>query len=84
MLRKRKLTCIELVELVTDYLDGALSRRDRARFEEHIRGCPHCTEYLAQFRLTITLTGTLREEDVTPEAREALLAEFAAWRRERT
>ena len=60
-LRSRKpLLCRELVELVTDYLEGTLSRRDRARFDEHIAGCPHCTEYLAQFRETLRLTGTLR------------------------
>jgi anti-sigma factor RsiW len=84
MLRKTKLTCVELVELVTDYLDGALSRRDRARFEAHIRECGNCTEYLEQFRRTIELSGTLREEDVEPAARDALLAQFAEWRRERT
>jgi anti-sigma factor RsiW len=84
MLRKTKLTCVELVELVTDYLDGALSRRERARFDAHIRACGNCTEYLEQFRRTIALTGTLREEDVEPAAREALLAQFAEWRRERT
>jgi anti-sigma factor RsiW len=84
MLRKAKLTCVELVELVTDYLDGALSRRDRARFEAHIEACGNCTEYLEQFRRTIELTGTLREEDVEPAARDALLAQFAEWRRDRT
>jgi anti-sigma factor RsiW len=78
--RKKPLTCRELVELVTDYLEGALSRRDRARFEAHIASCENCTAYLEQFRQTIALTGTLREEDVDPVAREALLAQFAAWR----
>jgi anti-sigma factor RsiW len=84
MWRKTKLTCVELVELVTDYLDGALSRRERARFEAHIDACGNCTEYLEQFRRTIQLTGTLREEDVEPAARDALLAQFAEWRRDRT
>jgi anti-sigma factor RsiW len=79
-LRKRKLTCRELVELVTDYLDGGLSPRDRGRFEEHIAGCVNCTRYLDQFRETIRLTGTLRETDVSPEAAAALLAQFEAWR----
>ena len=82
MLRKRReLTCRELVELVTDYLDGSLSRRDRARFEAHIAGCPNCTRYLEQFRETIRLTGTLRESDVSPEAEATLLAQFEAWKR---
>ena len=81
-LRKRKkLTCRELVELVTDYLDGSLSRRDRARFEAHIAACGNCTQYVEQFRETIRLTGTLRESDVSPEAEAALLAQFEAWKR---
>jgi len=75
------LTCKELVELVTDYLDGALSWRDRRRFDRHIAGCPNCTEYVAQFRETIRLTGALREQDVSKEAADELLAVFAAWKR---
>jgi anti-sigma factor RsiW len=80
---RKKLTCQELVELVTDYLDGALSRRDRARFEAHLADCEHCTEYVEQFRKTIAMTGTLREEDVDAAARDALLEHFAGWKRER-
>ena len=81
-LRKpKKLTCRELVELVTEYLDGSLSRRDRARFEAHLDGCTNCTEYVEQFRETIRLTGTLRESDVSPEAEAVLLAQFESWKR---
>jgi anti-sigma factor RsiW len=76
------MTCTELVELVTEYLEGALSRRERKRFEAHIAGCEGCTAYLAQFRETIRLAGALREEDVSPEARASLLAAFAAWKRD--
>jgi anti-sigma factor RsiW len=76
-----ELTCRELVELVTDYLEGALPRRDRKRFEKHISGCPNCTGYVAQFKETIRLTGTLKEQDISPEAAEELLAVFAAWKR---
>ena len=75
------LTCRELVELVTDYLEGTLSRRDRARFDRHIAGCDGCTAYLAQFRETIRLTGELREEQLDPVARDALLREFRDWKR---
>ncbi|HET7146322.1 MAG TPA: zf-HC2 domain-containing protein [Gaiellaceae bacterium] len=83
-LRPRKpLVCRELVELVTDYLEGSLSRRDRARFEAHLADCPHCTEYLAQFRETLRLTGTLRESDISPEAEQALLEQFTNWKNER-
>jgi anti-sigma factor RsiW len=82
--RKKGLTCQELVELVTDYLEGTLPRRDRARFEAHIAGCTNCSAYVEQFRETVRLTGTLRESDVSPEAADALLAHFASWKRERT
>jgi anti-sigma factor RsiW len=74
------LACRELVELVTEYLDGSLSRRDRARFDAHIAGCPNCTAYLEQFRETIRLTGTLRLEDVEPAARDELLDAFRGWK----
>jgi anti-sigma factor RsiW len=74
------LTCKELVELVTDYLEGALSRRDRKRFEKHIDGCTNCSEYVAQFRETIRLTGTLREQDIAKETADELLRVFAAWK----
>jgi anti-sigma factor RsiW len=75
------LTCKELVELVTNYLEGSLPRRDRKRFERHIAGCTNCTHYVAQFRETIRLTGTLRERDLSREAAGELLAVFAAWKR---
>jgi anti-sigma factor RsiW len=80
--KRKKLTCRELVELVTEYLEGTLSRRDRARFEAHLGACTNCTQYVAQFRETVRLTGTLDESDVSPEAVEALLAQFAEWKHE--
>ena len=82
-LRTRELECREVVELVTDYLEGALSRRDRRRFEAHLAGCPHCTEYLAQLRQTIEETGSLRTDDVEPAVLDELLDAFAEWRRDR-
>jgi len=77
------LACRELVELVTDYLEGGLSRRERARVRRHLRACPHCTGYLEQIRLTIRLTGRLRLEDVEAMPagrRDELLAVFRAAR----
>ena len=74
------LSCRELVELVTAYLEGALSLEDRMRFETHISGCDECTTYLEQMRLTIQLTGTLRVDDVSREAEEALLHAFRQWK----
>jgi anti-sigma factor RsiW len=75
----REMPCQELVELVTAYFDGSLSRRDRRRFRAHISGCDHCTAYVEQMRLLIEATGRLREEDIQPEAREELLAAFRGW-----
>lgn len=74
------LACRELVELVTSYLDGTLPAGERSRFDAHLAVCPHCTEYLSQFRLTIRATGRLKEEDVAPEAKEALLSAFRSWK----
>jgi anti-sigma factor RsiW len=81
--RKGELTCQELVELVTDYLEGALPAGDRARFDRHIAGCPHCTTYLEQMQITIRTLGRLPEESVPPDAREALLEAFHQWKQER-
>ena len=76
----RDLTCKELVELVTGYLDGTLSARRRRRFEAHIAACDRCTAYLAQMEMTIRVTGTLTQEQVTDEQREVLLAAFRDWK----
>jgi anti-sigma factor RsiW len=75
----RQMACQELVELVTAYFDGSLSRRDRRRFRAHISGCDHCTAYVEQMRLVIEATGRLTEEDIRPEVREELLAAFRGW-----
>ena len=80
MIGRADLSCRELVELVTDYVEGALDRRTRSRFERHISGCPHCTAYLEQIRETIRLTGMLREDQLEPQAREELLAAFRTWK----
>ena len=80
MIGRTDLSCRELVELVTDYLEGALDRRTRSRFERHISGCPQCTAYLEQIRETVRLTGMLREDQLEPRAREELLAAFRTWK----
>jgi len=72
--------CSELVELVTDYLEGSMPAEQRARFDEHVSGCDGCTTYLEQFRITIRLTGMLSEEQVEPATRETLLGVFRDWR----
>lgn len=81
--RKREMTCQELVELVTNYFEGALPPRDRARFERHIAGCPYCTAYVEQMRITVRTLGRLPEESLEPELRDALLEHFRDWKRER-
>ena len=74
------LPCQELVELVTDYLEGALAPDVVQRFERHLLDCPFCDEYLAQIRRTIALTGRLRVDDLDPVARDSLLHAFRRWR----
>jgi anti-sigma factor RsiW len=73
-------TCIELVELVTDYLEGSMPADERARFDDHISECEGCTTYLEQFRITIRLTGMLTEEQIGADTRAALLDAFRDWR----
>ena len=83
LLARRDLVCQQAVELVTDYLEGTLSARARRRFEAHLAGCPHCTEYLAQMRKTIELTGTLTADDLTPQMQDDFIALYRQWREDR-
>ena len=82
LLGRKDMVCQQAVELVTDYLEGALSRRDRRRFEAHLRACPNCSAYLEQIRATIALSGSITPEDLTPEARTDLIALYRRWRSE--
>ena len=75
-----QLTCRELVELVTDWLEGRLDRRDRVRFERHLEACDGCVRYVEQIRTTVDLTGALREDDLPGDASQALLAAFRDWK----
>jgi anti-sigma factor RsiW len=75
----RDLTCKELVELVTGYLDGSLRGRQRRRFEAHLAACDGCTRFLRQMEATIRVTGSLTEEQVTEEQRAVLLTAFRGW-----
>lgn len=78
---RKEMVCEELVEIVTDYLEGALPRRDRRRFERHLKGCPLCTLYLEQTREVIRTLGRLTEETIPLEARNELLVAFRNWHR---
>jgi anti-sigma factor RsiW len=75
------MTCQELVELVTEYLEGTLPTDQQARFEQHLAACPGCADYVQQMRLTIRAAGQLAEEALEPRMREALLAVFDDWKR---
>jgi hypothetical protein len=77
-----EMNCQELVEVVTEYLEGALHLAEAARLERHILKCGKCLTYLDQMRQTIRLTGMLTEQDLTPEARDSLLAVFRNWKRD--
>ena len=79
VLRGRDVVCQRAVELVTDYLEGTLSRSARRRFEAHLAVCPHCAEYLAQMRETISLTGRLAPEDLTPQMRDEFVELYRRW-----
>jgi Putative zinc-finger len=75
----RELTCAQVVELVTSYLEDALAPVDVERFEEHLVFCDGCAQYLEQMRATITVTGRLRDGDLDPVLQRRLLDAFRAW-----
>jgi anti-sigma factor RsiW len=74
-----EMPCRELVEVITDYLDGALAPEDRLRFDAHLAECPPCTDYVEQFRHTIATAGRLEADELSPSAREDLLRAFRGW-----
>src|SRR5947207_11101379 len=74
------LSCQEIVELITDYLEGALLPEKRAQFEEHLAGCEGCTNYIEQVRLTIGMLRGLAQEPIFPETKEELLQTFRQWK----
>lgn len=74
------LSCREVVELVTVYLEGALTDAEEVRFEEHLAMCDGCAAYLDQMRRTIDLTGGLDPEAVDVEACDRLIHAFRSWR----
>jgi anti-sigma factor RsiW len=81
-IRRQDAVCQQVVELVTDYLEERLSRADRRRFDAHLAGCPHCTEYLAQLRATIALAGRITPADLTPPMRVEMITLYRRWQQE--
>lgn len=77
----RALTCREVIDLLTDYVEDALPAQERRRVEAHLAICDGCTTYLEQVRETIRLTGMLTEEQIPDEERRRLLAAFRDWAR---
>jgi len=83
LFRRRRadgLSCRELVELVSDYLEGALEPADRSRFEAHIAGCGNCAAYVRQMRETLTLLGNLPADALSAQAEDELRAAFREWK----
>lgn len=75
--------CHELVELITDYLEGKLAASERTRFEEHLSICPSCVEYLSQMKQTVKVLGSLRDAPPSGEGLAPLMAAFRGWKKQR-
>jgi anti-sigma factor RsiW len=76
-----QISCQELVELVTDYLEGALPPDDVARFEHHLALCEGCAFYVEQIRMTVAALGRIGPDDVPADVRDGLVAAFRDFRR---
>jgi anti-sigma factor RsiW len=76
MIDPHDMACQELVEVLTEYLDGALGVHDRARLEAHLAVCGDCQAYLEQFKLTISLADSFDQTKLTPELRNILTETF--------
>jgi len=74
------LVCRDAVELVSDYLDGTLSHRERRRLEKHLAQCVACSAYLDQVRATIAASGAVRHEDLPSDVVEGLVNLFRQYR----
>ena len=76
-----EMSCQELVELITEYLEGTLPIAEQERFEAHLGICAGCTNYLQQMRQTIHTLGQLTEETIAPQTRDELLQVFRNWKK---
>jgi predicted anti-sigma-YlaC factor YlaD len=76
-------TCRQIVEVVTEYLDGGLATAERVAFERHVVICPPCRGYLSQIRNVTRVAAGLNENDLTPSTRQDLLKVFADWKQRR-
>ena len=80
MSTRHELICQEIVEVITDYLEGAMDADLHASFEAHLAGCPHCTLYVEQMRTMIRVSGTIEADVLTQEFQAGLLAAFRGLR----
>lgn len=78
--RRRDLVCRDAVALMTAYLERALSVRDVLRLDRHLSACPHCSEYLAQLRVTIDALGHAEPEDLSPDALDEFVGLYRTWK----
>jgi anti-sigma factor RsiW len=76
------ITCKEIVELVSDYVEGTLGPQEREAVEMHLNLCDGCTDYVHQLRMSIELTGKLPADAISPELEEELCAAFRSFKRE--
>ena len=74
-----EMPCPELVEVITDYVEGVMSPIDRTRFAAHLEECPPCREYLAQFQELIAAAGREPIDELPEPERETLRTAFRAW-----
>ena len=81
---RREMACQELVEVITEYLEGTLPEVDRARFDAHLASCSACQEYLEQMRALVRLTGKLSPKSLEPATVDSLLGAFRRWRDSQT
>jgi anti-sigma factor RsiW len=82
MMTSHEMSCKELVELITEYLEGTLPPAEKTRFEEHLTICPGCQTYLEQLRLTIRTLGKLTEEAIPAPIKEQLMEAFRNWKKQ--
>jgi anti-sigma factor RsiW len=76
------MNCRQIVELMTDYLEDALSETDRQRFEAHLTRCDGCTEYLEQLRTTMKLAAVSADQSIPAQLEAELLRAFRDWKRQ--
>ncbi len=77
----RTLSCNEIVEMVTDYIEGDLDPPTVAALEEHLRVCPGCDRYVDQIRETVSTLGSITSESLSPQAQSGLLEAFRTFER---